>query len=283
MTSLVNEGNAVLVVSGSDVPTDDTADFIATIKQRVGDSGKLQITSLSAVKKESHGASTFDVAIAIFKQPCTNEDFLTEALRILKPDGSLVIYEPLSADKKPDTVLTYPERISRLKLSGFKVKDTERKNLDTDPESKNLLLKVYSNVENVCKVSASKPPFEVGSSVPLSFAKKQTNVWKLDDPVDEDLIDEDELLDESDLIKPDASSLKVCATTGKRKACKDCTCGLAEELSGKTAPEGTVKSSCGSCYLGDAFRCASCPYLGMPAFKPGEKVLLPETQLTVDS
>jgi len=48
----------------------------------------------------------------------------------------------------------------------------------------------------------------VGSSIPISFAKKQTNVWKLDDPVDEDLIDEDELLDESDLIKPDAASLR---------------------------------------------------------------------------
>jgi len=283
MTSLVKEGNEVLVVSGNDVPADDTADFIDAIKQRVGDSGKLQIASSSSVKKDSHSASTYDVIIAIFKQACTNEEFLSEVLRILKPDGSLVIYEPLPADRKPDTVLTYPERISRLKLSGFKVKDTERRNFDKDLESKSLLLKVYSNVEDACKVLASKPPFEVGSSVPLSFAKKESNVWKLDDPVDEDLIDEDELLDESDLVKPDASSLKVCGTTGKRKACKDCTCGLAEELSGKAAPESTVKSSCGSCYLGDAFRCASCPYLGTPAFKPGEKVLLPETQLTVDS
>ncbi|CAG0884352.1 unnamed protein product [Cyprideis torosa] len=153
--------------------------------------------------------------------------------------------------------------------------------------------------ETTRRASARKPPYEVGSSVPLSFAAPEKTfngvtatsaaaVWSLNalDDAEVDLVDPDTLLDEEDKIKPDPTSLKVCGTTGKRRACKDCSCGLAEELeqeaAAKKPQKQTAKSSCGSCYLGDAFRCASCPYLGMPPFKPGEEVKLTTTQMKSD-
>eukprot|EP00762_Andalucia_godoyi_P005613 ANDGO_00574.mRNA.1 Anamorsin homolog len=93
----------------------------------------------------------------------------------------------------------------------------------------------------------------------------------------DDLVDEDSLLDPATFQnKP----VYDCGAddSGKRKACKNCSCGLAEELKKgeqqQQQQSALPKSSCGNCALGDAFRCASCPYLGMPAFKPGEKVQL---------
>ncbi|KAG4066508.1 hypothetical protein HA402_007144 [Bradysia odoriphaga] len=152
---------------------------------------------------------------------------------------------------------------------------------------------VQLNVENLQRITmeliCEKPKYEVGSSAKLSFGKAPNksavaSVWKIDND-DDEIINPDDLLDEEDKVKPDPTSLRVCGTTGKRKACKDCSCGLAEELSGEKAAENvpTQKSSCGSCYLGDAFRCASCPYLGMPAFKPGEKIQLTDSLLKADA
>ena len=62
------------------------------------------------------------------------------------------------------------------------------------------------------------------------------------------------------------------------KPCENCTCGKKEMLESKENIQkletGQVESSCGQCYLGDAFRCASCPFLGKPAFEAGDKVKL---------
>ena len=85
-----------------------------------------------------------------------------------------------------------------------------------------------------------------------------------------ELMDEDDLLDEEDLKKKEAVKTE-CAPEqgGKRKACKNCSCGLREML--ENGEEVPVKSACGNCGMGDAFRCSGCPYLGKPAFQAGEE------------
>lgn len=148
-------------------------------------------------------------------------------------------------------------------------------------------------------------------SVPLPNRKKtdpakKKALWALSSPATPQ-IDADSLLTPADKQRP----APVCEPTDgsqprRKKACKNCTCGLAEveeeELrasppaiadvqvqqplpaqgdgpatdplsareqpgekerlarAAEAAPSAT--SGCGSCFLGDAFRCASCPYLG---------------------
>lgn len=140
-----------------------------------------------------------------------------------------------------------------------------------------------------------------------------------DDEEDDDdrIIDENNLISEvrgSNLIVPKKCELP--SGKKRRKACKDCTCGLKDLEEQETSQQQTLQNSilnkmvtlanleaskieekmkdsvkfnddelaeidftvegkkggCGSCSLGDAFRCDGCPYLGLPPFKPGEVV-----------
>jgi SAM-dependent methyltransferase len=209
----------------------------------------------------------------------------------------LLIFSASYSNSSFDVVVSYAAVDYTTELLGHIVKLVKPKGylhiaVNNESSKSNLVLSGFVNVQvRDDGVTAEKPNYEVGSSAKLSFAKKPQKasaaVWKLDADDDEEQINADDLLDEEDMAKPTPESLKVCATTGKRKACKDCSCGLAEELAAeKTGQNGVdtsnAKSSCGSCYLGDAFRCATCPYLGMPAFKPGEKIVLSENLMKSD-
>ena len=108
-------------------------------------------------------------------------ELLAEIIRILKPEGLLH-----ATEKNPSKTR------SNLKLTGF-----------------NNIIESLSALDGNMKFTAQKPAFEVGSSSKLSFGKPA--VWSLSDSLVDDeieLVNEEDLLDEEDLIKPSSESLK---------------------------------------------------------------------------
>ncbi|CAN6199670.1 unnamed protein product, partial [Urochloa humidicola] len=196
------------------------------------------------------------------------EQLVSEINRVLKAGGRVLVQSSApSSSQKPNTDI---ER--KLLMGGFvEVQASAASSQDT--------------VQSVT-IKAKKASWSVGSSFPLKKATKALPKIQIDD--DSDLIDEDSLLTEEDLKKPQLPVVGDCEVGATRKACKNCTCGRAEaeekvEKLELTAEQiNNPQSACGSCGLGDAFRCGACPYRGLPPFKPGEKVSLSSNFLAAD-
>jgi len=192
-----------------------------------------------------------------------NDSSAKQLYRTMEASGKLILDFFLEESKLLDVEL-------ELQISGFTNINIQK--LITSPVERYLL-------------TCDKPVWNFGSAAPITL-KTITNAtnfepWRMSniDLAEGDLVDEDELLSDG-LILPNPSS---CGTendagAGKKRACKNCTCGLAEEEANENRKESNIQSAapsaCGNCYKGDAFRCASCPFLGKPAFEPGQGKLV---------
>jgi hypothetical protein len=138
-------------------------------------------------------------------------------------------------------------------------------------------------------IVAQKPDgFDLGASAAVNIPVASNNNsgtvngWGSSDD-SAGLVDENELLNDGIVAPTEYDCGSSDDVAGKRRACKNCSCGLAEleaaeeakGSAGALPTEPKMKSNCGNCSKGDAFRCASCPFLGKPAFESGtEKLVL---------
>jgi hypothetical protein len=249
---MADKGKPVLVISRSDVADRD---------RFVNDSNNVTFVDPTAVSNHIDAiknllSASFDEVKIIGLSP--DEATQAEIFRVLKSKGRLSVSKLSQIGQ-----LTLD-----LKIQGY-VAITEQKSSD-----------------GIITIECEKPSWEVGASVGIKVSKPSQEskaAWKMNatDLADDDLIDEDELMDDEIVVKP-RGDVNGCgddgpAEGGKKRACKNCSCGLADEEAkaeqeGQPLPE--KKSACGSCYKGDAFRCASCPFLGKPAFEPGQEKLV---------
>uniref|UniRef100_A0A2K5E2S9 Anamorsin n=1 Tax=Aotus nancymaae TaxID=37293 RepID=A0A2K5E2S9_AOTNA len=278
-------GQFVAVIWDKSSPVEALKDLVDKLQVLTGNEGCVSVENINQLLQSAHKESSFDIILSGLVPGSTNlhsAEILAEITQILRPGGCLFLKEPVeTAVDNNSKVKTASKLCSALTLSGLaEVKEVQQEPLSPEEVHDSLLF---------VQITGKKPNFEVGSpsQLKLSITKKSSpsvkpavdpaaklRTFSANDTEDDsmDLTDSGELLDLEDLKKPDLASLRAaaCGKGKKRKACKNCPCGLMSSQ---------PKLACGNCYLGDAFRCASCPYLGVPAFKPGEKVLLSDSNL----
>ncbi|KAJ5515110.1 Cytokine-induced anti-apoptosis inhibitor 1 [Penicillium fimorum] len=240
-------------------------------------------------------ATTYDLVLILTD---TDGARRSEALQLLTRDVYATLVPAMKAGAKlqtQDSALTASDAMEAI-LAGLVQSDNGFEKPNFDPSAA-VPLKFGLKKKN--KATAPTAPTAV-SSIPTGFAAPMgidapTNHDRDDD---DELINEDTLLSEEDLTRPIMPPPECQPKTGRRRrACKDCTCGLADKLEAEDKErranadkelnvmkldtgdlaelDFTVEGktgSCGSCALGDAFRCDGCPYMGLPAFKPGQEV-----------
>ncbi|CAI6007664.1 unnamed protein product [Closterium sp. NIES-65] len=342
-----NTPRRLVVTDASVIFGQVVADFCRSVNAGVGEPLDSAIRLTAVVTNARHAGSTKLPAIAsgslesvlsIAERPGHHDaTCLAELARVLQPNGTLLLQEPVAArsaaavelERLPSSLSGSPlpnqaalERT--LLLSGFATWQAVSPvaGVGLAPEFTGITPAAIGSTQGPLLVpvtlKAQKPAWQTGSSFTLKkksissqaaaadaapaaspatsagVALPAPATWRVATggagEEEEELVDEDSLLTAEDLVAPappPASAAAGCGTAKTaRKACANCTCGRAEmeaaEEAGGEGGQGKSKltldqianpeSACGSCGLGDAFRCAGCPYRGLPPFRLGEKV-----------
>jgi len=198
-----------------------------------------------------------------------SHEFLKSLFQVLKPGGS-VSFTLTTSDLEKFGQLT--------KMVGFS---------NIQPSFEGLFKCSKPDISSHAGPAKIKRKTKTNNEAPSS---EPVNPWaNLGGDSKSNLINEDELMTKGEETAKNEAKEYCGPGDGMRaaKACANCSCGLKEKLEdGKTVlvsdkdkadlENGNTESACGKCYLGDAFRCASCPYRGVPAFEKGDKVKLVE-------
>ncbi|KAL9541328.1 hypothetical protein MBANPS3_009179 [Mucor bainieri] len=278
--------------------------------QKTGPNGSVLFEVIDRVAQAPLRNNSFDRIYSNLFLPTTSIHtpmILSRYLATLKNDGQLLLQEPILLQDLSNTVCPISrkqdELVSLLKLAGF-IHVTVKDIIPVTDQDLHAIFQLWGVSED--RLDKSMISRLSGQKMALNFKVKskaeKKQVWLIntndnDEGIDMELEDEEGLLDKEDRTKPTKASLTrpddCDFTDGKRKSCKGCTCGREEsdeEEQGNVValdlmddiqqevievdPTPKQSSGCGSCSLGDAFRCSTCPYMGMPAFNEGDKIKL---------
>ncbi|CAK9152278.1 unnamed protein product [Ilex paraguariensis] len=173
--------------------------------------GSLEILRAGLLLVDS---SYVDIFISICRSPeFPGDELFGEISGVMKPGGMILIH--LTSQSATGNMTTSSvER--KLLLAGF-----------LDVQVVLMTQVVPSEVVQSFGITTKKPSWKIGSS--FIIKKASTNLPKVHIDDDVDLIDEDSLLTEEDLKKPQLLPVGDCEVGSTRKACKNCTCGRPEE------------------------------------------------------
>ncbi|PVU90357.1 hypothetical protein BB559_004647 [Furculomyces boomerangus] len=291
--SLIKPSNSLLLISSVGSSQSVFESFHSLLSQHVPQ-GKASFELLERFNSSSP-TSTYDT-ILLFPSQLPLQPLLEKAFNLLNPGGLLITFNILpentsslsNSDLKTPFILSGYSDVTNSTLPSAA---DPKSNLDENTTEIVLNLNNYIESKNtnfyVSKTVSFKPQYKLGSgqAIKLNKEKVKSKPGKfasfLNNDDEDELIDDDELLEDADYMKPSPLSLsRPDSDKPQRRACKNCTCGLAQQEMEASkavkisteAPE--FQSSCGNCSLGDAFRCSTCPYIGMPAFNPGEEIKL---------